>query len=666
LSERPTRDASGFAAGVAAPGPGLRRRSRRWLLIPLIPVVVLAGVAALVAIRGFLLLDDARNLKADVLGIASTAAAAGFDLDRPTLDALQARMEAAGGRLDRLEAASASDPLIGFLATLEPTSGQVAAGRQLLGAARHLLSAGRDGLLIADRYVAIREEEAGNPAGRSVLADLVRLMATSHDLAHAIDNDFVAARATLAGVPTGLFGPLEDARVVMRAKVDEYGPLIHAYTEIDGIIPAILGWGGQKRYLVLAQNPAELRPTGGYIGTFGIVSFKDGRMVERQFHDVFSLDADRTYPYVPPPVALDGHLLGGQSWQLADANWSPDFPTSARDALRLYTNESGDTAIDGVIALTTYAIDDLLRATGPVTVPDYGVTVSAGQTTLIGLQQTRTSRAPGENRKAFLDAFAGRVIDAVLGLPPRAWTAMLTNLQAMGRGGRALVWLRDATAQDLVARFGWEGGVRQDAGDYLYAVDANVAPVSKLNAVTDRTQAISIALATDGSASHRLDLEWTNAIEAPDNAPYRDLPVQGGYRLLGNYLRVLTPDGSRFGSASGGSIAPLMGHEEESHEAGRLVFGSYVLIPPGRTSVHYAWSSEGVVAQDGQDLLYRLTIQRQPGTRDTPVAVAITVPAGARIVGATEGLMISGETATLATTLVADLQVEVRYRLNGK
>ena len=626
---------------------------------------MLGGFATLVAARGLALLDESRSLKAELLSIGSAATAAGLDIDRPTLQSLEARVVAASDRMDRLAATMESDPTVALLAALPLSGDQVRAGRRLVNAGRQLLSAGKDGLLIVDRYVAIREAQTTDPAGRSAMAALVGLMATSQDLVDRIDAEIGVARATLAALPPGLFGPLADARDLMIAKADQFGPLVHSYAEIDGIVPAILGWGGQKRYLVLAEDPAELRPSGGFIGTYGIVTFKDGRLVERHFHDVFSLDVDRTYPYVKPPVALDGHLLGGQSWQLADANWSPDFPTAAQDALRLYTNESGDGAIDGVIALSTYAIDDLLKTTGPISVPAYGVTVAAGETTLTSLQQTRTSRVHGANRKAFLDAFAGQLVDAVLGLPPHAWTSMVDTLQAMGRGRRALVWLRDPAAQALVVQFGWDGAVRQDAGDYLFAVDANVSPASKLNAVTERRQTLDVTLNARGTASHQLRLLWTNRILALENAPYRALPEQGGARLLGNYVRVLTTAGSQIRSVSGGTLVHLTGPEEVGRDAGRAVFGNYVAIPPGPTSVTYSWVSDGVVAGDGKDFIYRLTVQKQPGTRDDRIAITVHLPAAARVLEATGGLTVSGQTATLVTTLASDLQMEIRFRNSG-
>ena len=142
--------------------------------------------------------------------------------------------------------------------------------------------------------------------------------------------------------------------------------------QVSARLPGILGWDGPRRYLVLTQDPAELRPSGGLIGSYGIIAFDKGKITERRFLNVSPLDGKNDYPFVRPPQELANYLLGPtQSWQLADAGWSPDFPTSAQDALRLYTNESGDARIDGVFAITTHTIDELLKVTGPISVPEY-------------------------------------------------------------------------------------------------------------------------------------------------------------------------------------------------------------------------------------------------------------------------------------------------------
>lgn len=611
------------------------------------------------------ILNEARALKTELLDIVATGTAAGLDIDRPTVESLDRRLEAATQRMAVLRAEVKGDFGIRVLRRLPGTSDQVIAGDRVFIAAQRLLDVGKDALVVARQFAAIREQQAADPRGRSAMAALVALMASSQDEVDRIDANLERARAMLAKVPAGAFGPIEDARALMVEKVDQYTPLIEAYAQNDDLLPGILGWDAPKRYLVLAQNPAELRPTGGFIGTYGIVTFDKGRITERRFEDVFKLDVDREYPYVTPPAALDGHLLGGQSWQLADANWSPDFPTAAQDALALYTNESGDAEIDGVIALTTYAIDSLLVATGPVRVPIYEVTVKAGETTLVALQQTRQEPVPGVNRKAFLDAFAGQLLDSLLALPPKSWGRVLDQLEVVGRSRQALVWLADEDAQSLITELGWDGSVGHAPGDFLYVVDANVAPASKLNAVTQRRTELDIALDPAGTATHNARITWQNDIEESAATPYRALREVGAQRLLGNYVRVLVPAGSVLDSVAGGSFGRITGPEELGDEAGRMVFGNYLAIPPGSSSLVYRWTSTGITSTQGEDLVYRLTIQKQPGVAAEQLAVSIVVPDGARIVEATDGLQVQGGSATFVGSLIRDVNLTIRYRFDA-
>jgi len=195
---------------------------------------------------------------------------------------------------------------------------------------------------------------------------------------------------------------------------------------------------------------------------YGIIAFNRGRITERHFQDVVPLDIPWDYPRIEPPQELADYLLGAkQPWQFADANWSPDFPTSAQDALRLYTNESGDARIDGVLGITTYTIDELLKVTGPLAVPDYNVTIASGETTLKVLQLTRAASAPGADRKAFLPAFADRLLASLLALPPRKWGDLLGAANAFSKGKLLLAWFRNPADQAFVARSGFDGAVRQ-------------------------------------------------------------------------------------------------------------------------------------------------------------------------------------------------------------
>lgn len=627
-------------------------------------MAVLGGLAAA---RYLPLLDETRALRASLERLATRAGQLGLNLDRGGLAELTAGLNDARSRFDRLAIVAETDPLVGVLRGFGPFNGQVRGADSLIAAGREMLDAGDEATAVAARYVAIREVQSTDPAGHSTMADLVALMAGSRDAVSRAQSHVNSARALVATVPDGLWGPLDGARDLMIEKLGQYAPALDTFAEIDDVLPGMMGWGDRKRYLVLAQNPAELRPTGGFAGTYGIVAFQDGRIVERKFEDAVAFDTRFRHhvAYVEPPAGLKGHLLGNFSWELADANWSPDFPTAARDALRLYTHESGDRDIDGVIAITTYAMDELLSVTGPITVPEYAVTVAAGETTLKALQNTRVSARPGENRKAFLDVFAAKVLDSLFSLRPSAWQSLLGRLEVIAGERRAVAWFADPTAQALAANAGWSGAVRQDEGDYVYAVDANVGPVSKLNLVTDRAQTLDVRLDEFGNADDRLELTWTNGINEAKGLPLRRLAGTGGVgslNILGTYTRVMAAARSRLESVEGGSIVQLTGAEVVAEEAGRAVFGSYIMVPPGSTSVTFRWISP--YAADLTDGIgtYRLVVQRQPGTRGEPLEVRIQVPDGSSIIDATPGLDVTGTIATLRTTLLEDVSLTVKYR----
>ena len=381
------------------------------------------------------------------------------------------------------EGSSQAIPLSPLLARCRRTSANVNAADEMLAAGESLLDAVGDGMVIGRRYVEIRDNRAANPGDDSAFAQLVGLLAASRTEATSAAASVADARRALAAVPDGTIAQIGTFRDAMSARIERYSPMLDTFLDFSEGMPTIFGWNGPRRYLVLTQDPAELRPTGGFIGSYEIIVFDRGSMTEHRFEDVVPLDYPWDYPRIEPPQQLADYLLGAQQpWQFADANWSPDFPTSARDALQLYTNESGDAEIDGVIGITTYTIDEILNVTGPVEVPAYDVTIAPGETTLKALQLTRTA-SPGEDRKAFLPAFADSLIASVFSLPAQSWDALPGAARALRDGRHLLAWFPDPADQALAARAGVDGAVRQDRGDYLFPVDANVSPASKLNAL---------------------------------------------------------------------------------------------------------------------------------------------------------------------------------------
>lgn len=658
VSPTPSADETQTGPEPARSGRSRRRKLAKSLAAILAVVVVLLLV---LAIRYLPYVEDARAVSATAQRISDQVrdVDAGA-VDRTFIDRLQADVYDLRDRTARLAKLLREDPLVRAAGGLDAFRSPLADAGTLLEATDEVVAAADLGLEMGDRFVTLRESGGQG----SMLAGMVELMATSGASVDEIDQRLTRAEATLARIGPDATGTIRRAADLMAGPIGKYGPLLDQYRQMDGIIPGILGWGEGRRYLVLAQNPAELRPTGGYTGTVGIVSFQDGDLVSQDFMDVYQLDLKPGIPFVQPPPGLQEHLLGDASWQLADANWSPDFPTSAAQALDLYTLESGDDDVDGVIGLTTYAIDELLKVTGPIRVPDYDVTVAAGEVTLTALSLTRGISTPDSDRKAFLDSLASTLMDRLYALPAARWTALFAAFEEITERRLMLTWFQDAEAQGLVAGSAIAGEVRQEPGDYLYVVEANVAPTSKYNLVVERRSQLSVNIDTAGTVTNELQLTWQNDGGKPGE-PYESIRqystnIVGFY---GAYVRVLTPARSELLEAEGQDRSPITEVERVASESGQTSFANYLLMPPGASELRYAWRGPEVMLRDGDEWVYRLTIQKQPGMVKEPLKINVTLPDGAEVTSMTQAATVSDGTITFETVLEVDQVLEIRYLL---
>ena len=130
-----------------------------------------------------------------------------------------------------------------------------------------------------------------------------------------------------------------------------------------------LGADDTVRYLALFQNPAEVRPTGGFVGTIAFVEIERGQISSYEFHDVYEISSryqERVDDGIDPPWAL-AEFVRPDYVQYQDANWWPHFPTTARNYIDI-TTVAGWGPIDSVVAVQPDAVSDLITITGPITV----------------------------------------------------------------------------------------------------------------------------------------------------------------------------------------------------------------------------------------------------------------------------------------------------------
>src|SRR3990167_11027276 len=145
---------------------------------------------------------------------------------------------------------------------------------------------------------------------------------------------------------------------------------------VMSLADALLHTDGEERaYLILFQNNLELRPGGGFIGSFGILKVRDGNVADFAVHDTGNFDG-RIPSTVEPPYPMR-ETLKIDSWKLRDSNYSPDFPENAEWAETFYQMGQGEERFDGVVAVTANVLTSFLKVTGPVEIEGFPGTYSA-------------------------------------------------------------------------------------------------------------------------------------------------------------------------------------------------------------------------------------------------------------------------------------------------
>jgi len=143
--------------------------------------------------------------------------------------------------------------------------------------------------------------------------------------------------------------------------------------EILKIIPEILGLDGRRReYMVLFQNESEIRPTGGFIGSYGLISFQKGRLIDFEVKDIYEADG-QLKGHVEPPWEIKAHL-GEANWYMRDANWNPDFVKTSAD-IQWFLEKETQKRVDGVVGIDLAVVRAMLGVTGPIKVTDFKETI---------------------------------------------------------------------------------------------------------------------------------------------------------------------------------------------------------------------------------------------------------------------------------------------------
>ena len=384
--------------------------------------------------------------------------------------------------------------------------------------------------------------------------------------------------------------------------------------EAANLIPQLLAFNNERTYLLLLQNNFELRPTGGFIGSFGIITVKNGTITAFKIQDVYEADGQLKGRVEPPaPIAM---YLNQPNWYLRDSNWNPDFSYSAAQAAWFLQKEL-NIYVDGVIAVDLYFVKNVLTATGPIFVPDFQASVTADDFFYKLQADTHDAFFPGSTKKKdLLTALTSSLLLALTERNNLSYGALLKAIQSSLENKHMLFYFHQPEMQITVERLNWAGRMfntqtlpqsSETITDYIMLVDANVG-VNKVNYYIKRELFLSLSV-TETSVQQELTIHYRN--ESPSNQSL----FSGTYK---NYLRLFVPSDAAITSVhlNDEALDP-QSVTLSSNLQDKKTIGFLMSIEPGKT-VTVTTSYHLPIVKKNQ-FRYQLLIQKQPGTDADPL-----------------------------------------------
>jgi hypothetical protein len=491
-------------------------------------------------------------------------------------------------------------------------------------------------------------------------------------IGHTIDSILPLMRDIQAQVPHLSLDSLPSSILSAKQKDElaQFLPLLPtlnaALSQTDSMLGAIgwlLGVGTPRNFLVQTMDRAELRPSGGFTGQFGVLTINGGRIAPFSLENVALVEYagnSPTYGNQAPPAYRSWWPFA--NWGLRDSNLSADFPTSAQLAMQQFQVEMHQ-QVDGVIAFSPFLVEHILQIIGPIYIPQYNETITSQnledrlhyyQLDNAGIRKEEIIEHvedPAVARKLFTARVEKILLSKIRSEPPMTLLAIAREALHNLKTKDLQIYFTNQQLENLLIKYDDAGQVdTSTAHDGLFVVQANVS-ASKASQYMRTSIQDTVTLDAQGGATHvmQLHLDYTQIATVYGLDTYRD------------YVRVYVPPTAQFlwgdgfdtgqplcdgpyapcpangiypgdelicptGQYHAGASAPMLNdpYTGEWHPLdtigpptnftsdipGRAMFGGYVVVPKNcNMTVTLSW----YVPPSGHTP-YRLLVQRQAGT----------------------------------------------------
>ena len=527
------------------------------------------------------------------------------------IELLKARLDDFSSQYQNLEKAVKSVYWASFIPYISDLKNGLTAGHYLLNAAKETITA-------IEPYADLIGFKKGEKsfAEKSAEDRLQTAVLTLDKVVQKVDpiaSDIDLAGKSIAKINPNRY-PKKIGKLILRDKIinlkDQFEGMTELFVNAKPLIkklPEILGSREEKTYLILYQNDKERRATGGFLTFYAIFKVKNGKMTIYRSDDIYSLDNSIADHPVAPPEILTYHK-GVSQFYIRDSNLSPDFVQSIKLFESLYKRSGAKVQYDGIIALDSKILVDMLTIFGDVDVNGIRFSAKIDQRcdcpqviyTLFDL----VDRPVGyfrENRKGILGDLMYRLFYNAIGFSPsKYWGTLMQTMFKNLEEKHILVNFVDSEAQQSLEQMNFAGKIRDYKGDYLHINNVNFAGAKSNMFVSEKID----------SKTNGKDREVTVNFRNPYPASDCNLE-RGGLCLnatLRNWIRVYVPQGSKLVSFKG-STKKVQTYDE----LGKTVFEGFLeIVPKGQGTIIVKYTLPSNIDFNN----YSLLIQKQPGVEN--------------------------------------------------
>ena len=369
----------------------------------------------------------------------------------------------------------------------------------------------------------------------------------------------------------------------------------------------------KRKYLIFFANNRELRPGGGFLGSFGIVTIGNYSVSKIEVHDVYDADG-QLIAHIEPPAPLRKYL-GVPHWFLRDSNYSPDFLDNYQKALIFLEKEINLTEISGGILVTTSAIENVLEAFGDIYLPDYKEHINSQNFYLKTQLHVEKKFFPGSTqKKTFLNALINQLY---INIDNFSLKKLGIGLKKSLDEKQIVVYFDDQIFQSFIDSSYWSGRVIEPKctiatqnciTDYLFPYDTNVG-ANKANYFINRDLSLKTNIKEDGTIHHLLSVQYKNS--SPD-----EIFPAGYYR---NYFQVLIPKDAIVNQVTRDGI--LVEEIDQTNDRYKTVGFFFEVAPKKSVEVKIEYFLKDKVLPGQQ--MYQFVIQKQIGAPNSDFVLVL-------------------------------------------